>query len=73
MFDGGWGTMSPIYVWVCRDCGMKIERFRHGRHQKPPTRHCDCGGLMELAINPPSLRFIGSGWDTKAAKEDKDA
>ena len=63
----------PIYVWHCVDCGAKIERFRHGHHAQPPPRKCDCGGNMNLVINPPNLMFMGGGWQTPQAKEDDNA
>ena len=63
----------PIYVWICPDCGIKIERLLFGKHTYVPEKICSvCGSAMDRVTTAAELRFEGEGWDTKQAKEKKD-
>ena len=53
----------PIYEYLCPSCGAHVERLVYSHDHKQVC--FECGSKMEVIINPPALRFEGSGWQTK--------
>jgi len=50
----------PIYEYVCKNCGYKIEVIepKYKKHYKCPK----CGGIMDKIISECSFRLYGDGW-----------
>ena len=63
----------PIYVWICKPCTTRVERYRAKRENMGPAPLCHvCGEKMSRVLNPPALRFEGGGWTTERAKGGED-
>jgi len=60
----------PIYEYVCKNCGAKIEVLQ--RFSDPPLTKCEkCGGELEKIISQCTFHLKGSGWyATDYAKKD---
>jgi putative FmdB family regulatory protein len=56
----------PVYDYVCRQCGRRIE-VMHGMHAPGPDVCEYCGGQLRKAIHPLAIHFKGSGWAKKDA------
>jgi hypothetical protein len=64
--------MSPIYQWVCKDCGHSLERMVFGLHTAiPETRRCAslldgdcpenaviCEGVMHRIVKTDEIKQI---------------
>ena len=51
----------PIYEYECRRCGHRFELIQ--RFSDKPRKRCpECSGSVDRLINPPAIRFKGSGW-----------
>lgn len=61
----------PIYVWICKECGAKVEKLVLKRDKVGKNPYChECGNKMTKVLGPAGLRFNGDGWQTPKAKEE---
>lgn len=52
----------PIYEYLC-PCGHHADIHLPVDHEQPVCPHCDT--KMKLILNPPAIRFEGTGWQTR--------
>lgn len=53
----------PIWVYECKDCGTKVERFDRVKKRKPNPLCHECGKKMKWVKYPGhSFELKGEGW-----------
>jgi putative FmdB family regulatory protein len=60
----------PIMVYICKNCGTKVEYLRFKRQKADKNPYChECNKKMTKVMYPANLRFEGGGWQTPKPEE----